>query len=208
MQPADGETWTLNVDGTLYTVHSTAGQSLADVVAALGSQVAQNFNYAVSIGLNSLVIVHGFWLFDFFSSISVSGSVTLDLLTHGQDPHSLTQSGANVTLTGTPDPGEVWTLTLDGNRYATYYSSGGLSAIAAQLAAQIPTTYAQSQGGPYYSVSFSGATLTLHRLDQQVGRQRVARRHGLRRRRRHAHPPGRRLDRTRAGRRRPARSGR
>ena len=164
VQPTDGETWTLDVDGINYVVHPHAGQSLADVVAALGNQVALNGNYSVGIGLNSLVIVSGFWLFG-FTSIFAFGSITLGPSGSG----SAAVSGANVTLAGTPQPGDVWTLTLDGNKYAAYYSSGGLSTIASQLAAQLPTTFAQSQGGAYYSVTVSGNTLTLHRLDQQAG---------------------------------------
>ena len=77
--------------------------------------------------------------------------------------------GASVALEGTPAAGEIWTLTLDGNTYATGpYSSGGPAAIAAQLAALIPTTPAAAHGGAYYTVSLptGGTTLTIRRVDQ------------------------------------------
>ncbi|HVP74739.1 MAG TPA: hypothetical protein VMS63_01865, partial [Gaiellaceae bacterium] len=171
VQPTDGETWSLTVDGFFEGLHtysyvSHAGQSLGDVVAALGGLVSSNFS--VGIGLNTLVIVDGFWFFS--PTISVSGSITLGT-THAADGVSRAAAagnGTSLTLTGTPKPGEVWTLTLDGNSYAAYSTDSSLSAIASQLAAEIPATFAQSQGRAYYSVSVSGATLTLHRLDQST----------------------------------------
>src|SRR5262249_2179784 len=59
-QPVAGETWTLNVDGGVHSVVSSAGQTLGSIVQAIATQIPGD--YQVSVGLDSLFIVHGFGL--------------------------------------------------------------------------------------------------------------------------------------------------
>ena len=117
--PVEGETWTLTVDGVGHSVTSNDGESLATVVQSLAALIPAG--YQVSVGLNSIFVVHGFGLFGGFFSISLGGSVALHAgqVYGGATVNQATPVGIDVAFNGTPVAGETWTLTLDGLAYAT-----------------------------------------------------------------------------------------
>src|SRR5207247_1644408 len=99
-QPVAGETWTLTLDGTAHSVVSHDGDSLASVVQGLAALIPPD--YQVSVGLNSLFVVHGFGLFGGFFSISLTGSVTLNptQVYGGANVQQATPVGIDVTPNG------------------------------------------------------------------------------------------------------------
>ena len=180
-QPVDGETWQVGIynalDGSTVTaaVTSTAGESLASVVSAIAAQIPA-YDYAVSVGLDALTVSYSNWVYRYYyGAPSASTSVALDpTTTYGSGAVTPTHpSGVTVTLDlpagQSPSTGESWTLTLDGNRYATEVTAGEtLGQIASALAAQVPTTPAAANGGPVYAVVLSGAAMTFRRVDASV----------------------------------------
>ena len=219
-QPVAGEQWNVSLDGNTYSVESQDGQSLASVVQGIAAQIPAA-DYAVGVGLDSLVVTRGFWLFGGYFFIDASANVTL---TPGQSyggagVATTHPTGVTVALNGTPATGESWSLALDGNHYATQVAAGEtLAQIASALAAQIPTTPAAAQGGPVYAVDplrvepddpphrrrRAGGRVRHRRsagqrLDDEPGRERRrrdlrrlrARRPGLGGHRRRHHVPGR-----------------
>ena len=171
-EPVAGERFTIVLDGVPIGVTATAGESLAQVVHDIGVQIP--FGYQVGISLDSLFIIHGTGLFGGFLTISLSGSVSISGASQpfgGATAATTHPTGVTVALNapgGTPVEGETWTLNLDGVTYSTKVGSGDqLSDIATRLGNLIPTP-ATAQGGPSYSTTVSGSTLTIRRIDQPL----------------------------------------
>ncbi len=163
-----GDTWTLVLNGTSYTYTVVAGQTspaaiasnLAALAAAAGFvatpsgaaiMLAASDGSAFSIGLVIVApagaTVHG--------SASVTGAATkttTQSMSAGTlDTSSLTFTGgsnipwsqADVTLTGLPNVGDIWTLTLNGKQFSYTVAPGDdvASRVALELASLISSDY-------------------------------------------------------------------
>ena len=162
-----GDTWTLTLNGTPYSYVVGTGQTslsnIASNLAALaaaagflatstGSQIvlAEPDGSAIGIGLEIVApagqTVHG--------SASVSGTATktttqsmsagtLDTSTLSFTGGAIQWNQADVTLTGFPNVGDIWTLTLNGTPFSYTVQPGDdvASRVALELASLISSDY-------------------------------------------------------------------
>ena len=171
-EPVAGERFTIVLDGVPIGVTSTAGESLAQVVHDIGVQIP--FGYQVGISLDSLFIIHGTGLFGGFLTISLSGSVSISGASqpfggataadhapdrgHRRSQRTGRDSGRRRDVDAEPrrshvlDEGRKRRPALR-HRHATRQSD--------------PDSR-DAQGGPSYSTTVSGSTLTIRRIDQPL----------------------------------------
>ncbi|MHC4427545.1 MAG: beta strand repeat-containing protein, partial [Planctomycetota bacterium] len=165
--PAADETWTLTLNGVDYTFES-AGNSPSAVASGLASEIDGEAGFTATSVDSTLSISHA-------SPFTVAFDVTGDdprggvVIAHDGAPVNvsvfgpafqatlLTYHAADVTLGGTPAPGELWTLTIDDVDY-TYevQESDGVNEVAAELVGLIPGTFTPSAVNNVISLSGTG----------------------------------------------------
>ena len=160
--PVENEVWTISLNNTPYAYTSHAGDSISTVMQNLAGQLANTGVYGVGFGGSQLWVEQP-WYFFFFSLFNTTGgSVALGSpTTYGTSSQSdSTSLGVSVALTGIPQNGQTWTLTLDGQPYAyTVNGTMTLPQVAQHLAALLP--------GSTYAITVVSNVITVYRTTTQ-----------------------------------------
>ena len=153
---AVGDTWSVNVNGTLYSYVSQASDSLTSVASglktAINNDTAALATYAATSSSSTVSLgdPRGFRVSDVTQQVQIAGTTK-----RLHETNAVQFDSVNVTLGGSITTGETWALKLGGATYSYQVEASvtTLSALAAKLRDAISG----------YTVSVSDATLTISR---------------------------------------------
>ena len=161
--PFENEQWSIRVDSDTYSYTSHAGDSLNTVMQGIVNSIfSTGANLSVGFGGSQLWVFEPWWFF-WFNEISASANVSPGPpTTYGSMTKTdSTSLGVSVALTGIPQAGQTWTLTLDGQPYAfTVSGTMTLPQVAQQLAARLP--------GATYAITVASNVITVYRTSTQA----------------------------------------
>ncbi|MEP7334545.1 MAG: hypothetical protein ABI717_02080, partial [Actinomycetota bacterium] len=161
--PNVGERWVVTLAGTDYGHTVTAGQTLANVVAAVGNAVLAAPGY--SVGRNGSTIVAtrlDGTAFTTTFAVQPSGSTPV---TGSGAVDASTARTTTATVSGDVVPGDIWAVVLNGTEYRYVPKPGDrLAKVALELASQIINVAgfaASADAGTLAVVRLDGAAFTL-----------------------------------------------
>jgi len=145
--PADGESWTVTVDGVDFNHTVSDGETLGQVLNALADAIDLTDGYDTRIDGRSIEITK-----------TVDGALDVSAAVPATATSTVENATGTVSFDGSPGDGETWSVTVDGTEYA--HTASGTETLTDTLTGLAGLV----SGTPGYTTFVSGDSLLVSKL--------------------------------------------